>query len=214
MRCDLLPSNMTATKEREVRALLVTYRRGAVLLGREQWRLFFETGRFNKYHDTDKVTFAAVIGSAARVQMCRWQVVGQLDSWLSNRANAFRDTVNGSSLDPDTRHMLHVINRAGAWFTRKDVVMRDTGEVIPDHIRRLSESVSYRPSSGMPRGYAAGQSTTIWPIVGSSHQLQGCGGDDIHEPISEIVSFAGDCLELCFDTISYQQRDIFLSECG
>jgi putative transposase len=58
-------------------------------------------GRFNKNHDADRVTFAAVIGSAARVQMCRWQVVAQLDSWLSNRANEFRDTVNGSNLDPD-----------------------------------------------------------------------------------------------------------------
>ncbi len=141
MRCDLLLSNMTASKEARVRELLAAYRKGAVLLGREQWRLFHETGRFNKNHDTDKVTFAAVIGSAARVQMCRWQVVGQLDSWLSNRANEFRDAVNGSSLDPDTRHMLHVMNRAGAWFARKDVVMRDTGEIIPDRIRRLARSI-------------------------------------------------------------------------
>lgn len=140
-RTDLLPSNMTATKGREVRALLAAYRRGAVLLDREQWRLFFETGRFNKNYDTDKVTFAAVTGSAARVQMCRWQVVGQLDSWLSNRANEFRDTVNGSSLDPDTKHMLHVINRAGAWFARKDVVVRDTGEIVPDRIRCLARLI-------------------------------------------------------------------------
>lgn len=141
MRCDLLPSNMTAGKEQRVRDLLAAYRCGAVLLGREQWRLFFETGRFNKNHDMDKTTFAAAIGAANRVQMCRWQVVGLLDSWLSNRANDFRDAVNGSTLAPDTRHMLHVINRAGAWFARKDVVMRDTGEVIPDHIRRLARSI-------------------------------------------------------------------------
>ncbi len=141
MRCDLLPSNMTAGKDARVRDLLAAYRKGAVLLGREQWHLFHETGRFNKTHDVDKVTFAAVIGAANRVQMCRWQVVGQLDSWLSNRANDFRDTVNGSTLDPDTRHMLHVINRAGAWFARKDVAMRDTGEIIPDHIRSLARSI-------------------------------------------------------------------------
>lgn len=61
----------------------------------------------------DKTTFASAIGAANRVQMCRWQVVGQLASWLSNRADDFRDAVNGSTLDPDTRHMLHVINRAG-----------------------------------------------------------------------------------------------------
>jgi len=141
MRCDLLPSNMTAGKEARVRDLLAAYRKGAVLLGRDQWRLFFETGRFQKNHDKDKTTFAAAIGAANRVQMCRWQVVGQLDSWLSNRANDFRDAVNGSGLDPDTRHMLHVINRAGAWFARKDVVMRDTGEIIPEDVRRLARSI-------------------------------------------------------------------------
>lgn len=141
MRCDLLPSNLTAGKKAQVLDLLNHYRAGAVLLGREQWRLFFESGRFNKNHDVDKKTFVALIGAANRVQMCRWQVVGQLDSWLSNRANEFRDVVNSSSLDPDTRHMLHVINRAGAWFAHKDVVMRDSGEIIPDHIRRLARSI-------------------------------------------------------------------------
>lgn len=124
MRCDLLPSNMTAGKEARGRDLLAAYRNGAVLLGREQWRLLFETGRFNKNHDKDKITFAAVIGAAPRVQMARWQVIG-------HRANEFHDGVNGSSLDPNTRHMLHVINRAGAWFARKDVVMRDTGRSSP-----------------------------------------------------------------------------------
>lgn len=35
-RTDLLPSNLTVTKEAAVLALLRAYRRGAVLLGREQ----------------------------------------------------------------------------------------------------------------------------------------------------------------------------------
>ena len=55
MRCDLLPSNLTASKEARVRELLRAWRKGAVLLGREQWRLFFETGRFNENHDLDKI---------------------------------------------------------------------------------------------------------------------------------------------------------------
>jgi len=140
-RTDLLPSNLTASKETKVLALLAAYRKGAVLLVREQWRLFFETGRFNKNHDTDKVTFAAAIGAANRVQMARYQVVGQLQGWISNRANDFRDAVQGSTLDPDTKHMLHVVNRLGTWFRRDDVVMRDTGEVVPDRIRRLARSI-------------------------------------------------------------------------
>jgi len=36
MRCDLLPSNLTAGKEARVRELLRAWRKGAVLLGREQ----------------------------------------------------------------------------------------------------------------------------------------------------------------------------------
>jgi putative transposase len=141
MRTDLLPSNMTASKAVAVLALLRAYRRGAVLLGREQWRLFFETGRLDKNHDLDKMTFAAVIGAANRVQMCRYQVVGQMQGWVSNRANEFRDTVNTSSLSPDVKHMLHTVNRAGAWFIRTDVVMKGTGKIVPVEIRRLARSI-------------------------------------------------------------------------
>jgi len=50
-----------------------------------------------KNHDVDKTTFASVIGAANRVQMCRWQGVGQLQGWISNRANEFRDTVTRST---------------------------------------------------------------------------------------------------------------------
>jgi len=140
-RTDLLLSNMTVGKQAKVLDLLAHYRAGAVLLGREQWKLFFKTGRFNKNHDVDKVTFAGVIGAANRVQMCRYQVVGQLQGWVSNRENEFRDAVNRSSLDGDTKHMLFVINRLGACFLRCAVVMRETGEIIPDRIRRLARSI-------------------------------------------------------------------------
>lgn len=140
-RTDLLASNLTAGKEAAVRETLAAYRRGAVLLGREQWRLFFETGRFNKNFDEDKQTFAAVIGAANRVQMCRYQVVGALQSWMSNRANEFRDMVVRSSLPPEMKHMLHVLNRAKAWFRREDVIMPKTGGVIPDAVRRLARSI-------------------------------------------------------------------------
>ncbi len=140
-RTDLLPSNLTASKEAAVRALLRAYRRGAVLLGREEWRLFFETGRFDKNHDLDKVTFAAVIGAANRVQMARWQVVGQLQGWIRNRANEFRDMVNHSTLAPATKQILHAINGLGAWFRRSEVERRDTGEVIPVSVRRLARAM-------------------------------------------------------------------------
>jgi len=111
------------------------------MLAGEQWRLFFETGRFDKNHDEDKTTFAAVIGAANRVQMCRWQVAGQLESWIGNRANEFRDTVTRSTLDPETKHMLHVINRLGMWFSRREITMKATGETVPAAVRALARSI-------------------------------------------------------------------------
>lgn len=143
-RTDLLASNLTAAKQAKVVGLLTAYRRGAVALGHEQWRLFFETGLFNKNHDVDKTMFAAVIGAANRVQMCRYQVVGQMQGWVSNRANEFRDVVTRSGLPPDTKHMLHTINRMSAWFRRDDVGMRGTGKAIPDDVRRLARSIMRR----------------------------------------------------------------------
>ena len=121
--------------------MLAHYRKGAVLLGREQWRLFFETGKFNKNHDADKITFAAVIGAANRVQMCRRQVVAQLQGWVSNCSNYFHTTISRSNLHPDTKHMLYVINQMGVWFLRNDVVMRETGEIIPVEIRKIAQSI-------------------------------------------------------------------------
>jgi len=147
-RTDLLPSNLTASKKAQVLELIKAYRKGAVLLGHEQWRLFFETGRFNKNYDVDdKTTFASVIGAANRVQMCRYQVVGQLESWISNRANEFRNIVTRSTLSDDIKHMLYTINRTRTWFFRGDVVMRDTGEIIPLEVRKLARTIMHHVMS-------------------------------------------------------------------
>jgi len=131
-RTDLLPSNLTASKAAKLGTLMDAWRETAVELGREQWKLFFTTGFFNKMHDVDKVTYALLLGSAARVQMCRYTVVGQLKSWISNRVNDFRSVVSsyegaacapGGALDPGVRHMLNTINVRKAWFNRNPIVM-------------------------------------------------------------------------------------------
>jgi len=82
-----------------------------------------------------------VIGAASRVQMCRWQVVGQLQGWISNLVNEFRDTVNRSTLPPDVKRMLHAINVMRAWFSRKELRMWGTGETIPPEVRKLARSI-------------------------------------------------------------------------
>lgn len=58
---------------------------------------------------------------AAQVQMVMSQVMGTLDSYVSNRKNDFAEVVFNSSLAQDdaVRHMLLTVNRAGAWFDLK-----------------------------------------------------------------------------------------------
>lgn len=81
-RTDLLPSNLTVAKRDAVLALLRAYRRGAVLLGREQWRLFFETGRFDKNHCHRARRSLVVV---LRVRMSRPTV----PLWTQGRHNRF-----------------------------------------------------------------------------------------------------------------------------
>jgi putative transposase len=78
---------------------------------------------------------------AARTQMLRWQVVGQLESFIENRANDFRTMVMGSLFPDDVRHQLLVINRLHAWFGREPVVMRGSDQEIAPEIRALARSM-------------------------------------------------------------------------
>lgn len=114
-RTDLLPNRMNPGKEAKVRALLATWREVAAAQAREQWRLVFETGYPSKSHDVSRTGYA-VLGTNFG-QMVRWQVVGQIESWLSNRANEFRDAVIASSLadNPELRHQLLFIKSPASW---------------------------------------------------------------------------------------------------
>lgn len=78
--------------------------------------------------------------SAAQVQMVREQVLGSLNSYVSNRGNDFKRIVFASKVDDDTRHRLFVVNKARAWFdlSRKLSV---GGVEIPASTRRLARKI-------------------------------------------------------------------------
>lgn len=85
---------------------------------------------------------------AAQLQMVRSQVVGMLESFVSNRMNDFVRTVFGTeSLDGRTRHMLFAVNKARAWFDLGRpvaIVDEQTGKrdvVVPADVRRLARKV-------------------------------------------------------------------------
>jgi putative transposase len=79
---------------------------------------------------------------AAQVQMVMPQVMGTLDSYISNRQNDFVELVFNSSLaeDETVRHMLFTINRAKAWFELKRSV-KVNGKEVPMHLRRLARKI-------------------------------------------------------------------------
>lgn len=138
LRADTLRHCLNPGKEAALLAFVRDYRRVAVGLGREQWRLFFESGRTTANH-LDKALNS--ICGAAPVQMARRQVVEQIDGWVSNRQNEFRQAVERSSFPAKTRRMLHIVNRMRAWFRREDIALRDTGEIIPHEVRTLARSI-------------------------------------------------------------------------
>ncbi len=134
-RTDVLPHRMNAGKERQVWALLHAWRSAAVLQAREQWRLVFQTGYPSKRHNVSRTGYD-VLGTSYG-QMVRWQVVGQIESYLSNRANDYRELVNGSSLSSEVKHQLHFVNRWQAWFKPEALTMKD-GTEIPAEVRKLA----------------------------------------------------------------------------
>ena len=137
-RTDLLPHRMNTGKAAKVRALLSAWRSVAVAQASEQWRLVFTMGRPNKKHNVSRTGYD-VLGTSYG-QMVRWQVVGQIESWLSNRANDFRDLVHRSSLAPEIKHQLHFINRWQAWYQPTPLVMKD-GTEIPAETRKLARTI-------------------------------------------------------------------------
>lgn len=132
IRTDLLSSNMTKSKEAKLRAYLKEFRKAAVVVSRPQWRLFFDTGSFNAMYK-DGLGYKGPYCDVRRV------VVGQLQSYVSNRANDFKDIVVRSNLDDITKHQLNLINRKQAWFLREPVLLK--GEEIGNDVRLLARKI-------------------------------------------------------------------------
>src|SRR5215472_10379075 len=90
LRADYLPHSMNDGKKLRLAQFIRDYRLVTVQIGPRQWRLFFESGTTNKYLPATDLN---QICGAASVQMATRQVVEQIKSWVSNRANEFADIV-------------------------------------------------------------------------------------------------------------------------
>ena len=185
-RCDHLPlKGANPGKVEALRAVLRAFRAAAPDVAADQWRRFFETGRFHKMVSAEEEARSArlfrakaIIGSQ-RMQMLRYQVVGQLESFMANRANDFRDTVLASSIDETTRHQLLTINKLKAWFRRAPIVMKKTGIQIPDDVRHLARRIMHAVLAGhrRPRFHR------LNPWIDQRHATLGSAETATHAPL-------------------------------
>ncbi|MEW6064338.1 MAG: RNA-guided endonuclease TnpB family protein, partial [Bacillota bacterium] len=98
------------SKQTEIKAILDEYRVLASKIAVRQWYLFFTKGGFNKNADIKTISTGL---SERYKQTCQYQVVGSLESFISNRKNDFVDRVCHSSLDERTKIDLLYINKHG-----------------------------------------------------------------------------------------------------
>lgn len=109
----VLASLLNNSKKEKVFEVIKEYRYLAQDIASIQWRSFFEEKKFDKDKDIKSIESPL---SARYKQTCQYQVVGMLESFISNRQNDFRDIVNASSLDDNRRKALYRINRRKLWF--------------------------------------------------------------------------------------------------
>jgi putative transposase len=113
IRAYSLRHSINSKKQDTILSVLSEYRAIAQKVSNIQWREFFKTSKFNKNVDIKSLKTKL---SARYKQTLQYQVVGQLDSYISNRQNDFVDIVLKSSLNQQQRKDLLYINKAKAWF--------------------------------------------------------------------------------------------------
>lgn len=114
--------------------LFVAYPAAAQAIAYAQWRLLFESGRFNK---NAKISVKSGL-SARYLQTCQYQVVGQLTSFIANRSNDFKDAVMRSSISGDIKLQLLYLSKYQLWYAKSASIK---GMPIPAETLRLARNI-------------------------------------------------------------------------
>ena len=113
---------LKANKEKleKVKEVLREYRKTAKVVLNTQLSLLYKNSKLNKNH---KLKIDTKL-SARYLQTLQYQIVGMLDSYLSNRQNDFKEIVLNSSLDTQTKKELLYINKYKKWFVN-EITIKD-----------------------------------------------------------------------------------------
>jgi putative transposase len=108
-------TQVNKTKVDQLEALAVEYRAAATALADMQWHVFYSTGFFDKY-GTNLLPHLKTKLSERYKQNLNRQVVGQLKSFLSNRANDCIALLSELTLTPEQSKQLYTIHKYQLWY--------------------------------------------------------------------------------------------------
>lgn len=121
-----------ANNEKKIKIISVIneYRKTAITICNYQWTNFFLNKKFNKNLDIKNLQSKL---SERYKQTNQYQVVGVLQSYLSNIQNKFVQIVYKSTFDSDTKMKMFFINKYKLWFNTS-VKLKD-GLINPDTLK-------------------------------------------------------------------------------
>ena len=99
----------------QLKALAVEYRAAASALADIQWHVFYKQGFFDKYAKTILPQLETNLSERYKQNINR-QVVGQLKSFISNRANDCIALMSELSLTPEQSKQLYIIHKRKLWY--------------------------------------------------------------------------------------------------
>ncbi|MEZ0322838.1 MAG: transposase [Hydrogenothermaceae bacterium] len=110
------PQYANLGKIKKIKGILKEYRTTAEDIAKYQWYLFFKEGKFNKYKNIKHINSNL---SERYKQVCMWQVVSVLESFISNIQNRFFEIVKSSNLTEKTKRVLIYLNNRKEWLIKK-----------------------------------------------------------------------------------------------
>jgi putative transposase len=130
-----LKHDINKGKEKKIIELQKEYQYLAHSISNKQWEEFYKEGKFNK--DVDIKSIETKLSERYK-QTCQYQVVGMLNSFISNRQKEFIRIVHHSNVSEEVKVKLFYINKYEKWF-RKEVKMQ--GKLIEEEIIKLSRKI-------------------------------------------------------------------------
>ncbi len=117
IRTFLLQNEMNSGKQQKVLLVLKSYRDVCGKIANSQWRNFFEKNeRFNSYADVKSLQSSL---SERYKRNASQQVVGTLNSFMSNVQEKFKTIVYKTKLPQETKKHLFQINKRQAWLLKE-----------------------------------------------------------------------------------------------